>query len=911
MAIRGFLALALSLLVARTAATGGTLEGVIGAAAEPRLVDCNTNGIPDELELSRNDCNSNGVPDECDLFGNDCNQNGRPDDCELGSPMQVRLPFQSHSMTADVSAAIDGSTVIVGTPDLFGSQPRGLAYIFRASGADESSWTQEAVLFTTTTSSRGFFGSSVAIDGNTAVVGAGIAYVYVRSNGVWTLQAALTPPSGISGTAVAIDGDTLLISANGGPYLYRRSGGTWTPQGQLTPSDGTSLFGRSFRIKGDEIIVGANQSAFVFVRSGNTWIEQAKLVADDLSSTDSFGAAVAIDHGTAVVGAPQQTVNGVSNAGAAYVFVREITAWAQESKFTSPTKMDADFDFFRNFGFRVAIDGSTALVGYGDGRPGRAALFNRRADGWLPTTITAADFATEGFGRAVDIEGDKAVVVALTDGTVQPVGVCTASVFRTSTDSNHDGLPDVCAAPLPDHVRVVRDGVVDFDGRSWAHPFGSLNDALAFATYNGFTEIWVAEGTYRRHGEFNLSAVPALPFRLINGVSLYGGFASGGSFAERDPAQHRTILTAAPIPGTLRSYNVLEGYNLTDSEHTLVDGFTIRDANGIRSDDGHLCGGGLYLWNSSPTFRDCIFEANTAKEGGGAVCNVGGGSPEFIDCVFSSNGTPADGGAIFNSDGGSVVVTNSVFEVNSAGLAGGAIHVSGNSSLLVRDSLFVDNTAASGGAYAGLDNAQSTILNSTFSRNSASLGGAMMQGGGALVVEQTIAWANTPYQLHVNGADASVTYSDIDGGLAAVQLSSGSLTWGAGNINADPLFVSPTGPNGVAGDDDDDFHLATGSPCIDAGDPGYVPSLDESDLDGDLRVQGGRIDIGADETPGTLTPGDLDGDSDCDLRDIARFLQCASTHPLPPGCISADMDDSQLVNADDWLGYEILVTGPQ
>jgi hypothetical protein len=114
------------------------------------------------------------------------------------------------------------------------------------------------------------------------------------------------------------------------------------------------------------------------------------------------------------------------------------------------------------------------------------------------------------------------------------------------------------------------------------------------------------------------------------------------------------------------------------------------------------------------------------------------------------------------------------------------------------------------------------------------------QSGGA-IISNSIFWNNGRTQIFAGGT-VDVDYSDVQDGWA-----------GEGNIDADPCFVAPGywDANGTPDDANDDFwvngdyHLMPGSPCVDAGDPNYAAEVEETDLDGNPRVMGGRIDIGA------------------------------------------------------------------
>jgi hypothetical protein len=171
----------------------------------------------------------------------------------------------------------------------------------------------------------------------------GSAYVFARSGGVWTQQQKLVPLDGAAddgfGVSVAISGDTAIVGAfedddagteSGSAYVFVRIGGLWTEQQKLVASDGLAddRFGISVAMSSDTAIVGADEwefggstepgSAYVFVRSGGLWTEQRKLVAADGAAGDCFGTRVAISGDTAIVGAYYDDDAG-SSSGSAYV----------------------------------------------------------------------------------------------------------------------------------------------------------------------------------------------------------------------------------------------------------------------------------------------------------------------------------------------------------------------------------------------------------------------------------------------------------------------------------------------------------------------------------------------------------------------------------------------------------------
>jgi hypothetical protein len=288
--------------------------------------------------------------------------------------------------------------------------------------------------------SQAFFGSSVAIDGDTAVVGAdgdnggkGAAYVYVRLGSTWSLQAQLAASDGASGDqfgySVAVSGNLALVGAgnkaSGRGYLYSftRSGTSWTQQAEVTSADGAAddCFGCALALSGTTALVGAPQrlggtgGAYVLSLSG-TWQLQREFVGT--SSGDAFGVSVALtpDAATAVVGA-----YGVSSqAGAAYVFTRAGTWTAAPSQVVLTAGGGQAGD---HFGYSVGASSGTVLVGAYDQSAARGAAYVFTGSGTSfsqQAMLTASDgvsssgtFSGDSFGSSVALSGGTAIIGAL------------------------------------------------------------------------------------------------------------------------------------------------------------------------------------------------------------------------------------------------------------------------------------------------------------------------------------------------------------------------------------------------------------------------------------------------------------------------------------------------------------------
>lgn len=317
------------------------------------------------------------------------------------------------------------------------------------------------------------FGRSVAIDGDTAVIGAsgknwsdlegaGAAYIFTFATGAWTqegqVDASIPKESDGFGFSVDLDGDTAVFGApfanqtgtDAAVYVFERSGRHWIERAKLTPSGGETEghFGFAVALDGNTLVIGAPSAdglgthqcgaAYVFERSGGAWIEQAKLLASDSAYDDQFGISVALHGDTVIIGASQSDDGGLQNNGAAYVFARSGGLWTEQAKLLASDQAAGD-----KFGDSVALDGDTAFVGalwqdHGDTENNGAAYVFKRSDGlWAEESRLLAGNKASGdrFGDSVALNGDTAVIGAsgVQSGDEQNVGA--AYIFERSDGS--------------------------------------------------------------------------------------------------------------------------------------------------------------------------------------------------------------------------------------------------------------------------------------------------------------------------------------------------------------------------------------------------------------------------------------------------------------------------------------------
>jgi hypothetical protein len=237
--------------------------------------------------------------------------------------------------------------------------------------------TQLAILKGSDTVAGDYFGFRVAISGTTAIVGAfghasiaGRAYVFTKTATGWKQVAELegsdTAALDDFGSSVAISGTTAVVGADGygnRAYVFTKTATGWKQVAELEGSDTAALddFGISVAISGTTAVVGADGygnsagRAYVFTKTATGWRQTAELKGSDTASLNGFGVSVAISGTTAVVSA---TTDGhASVIGRAYLFTKTATGWRQTAE------LKASHTGLWKFVDSVAISGTTVMVG--------------------------------------------------------------------------------------------------------------------------------------------------------------------------------------------------------------------------------------------------------------------------------------------------------------------------------------------------------------------------------------------------------------------------------------------------------------------------------------------------------------------------------------------------------------------
>ncbi len=332
-------------------------------------------------------------------------------------------------------------------------------------------------------------------------------------------------------------------------------------------------------------------------------------------------------------------------------------------------------------------------------------------------------------------------------------------------------------------------------GTNWATAFATISNGVGRAT-NGQT-VLVGVGTYNVSTQINVTS----------NITLLGVGGATNTIVRRDPAN-------------ISSNRVL----FINAASAIVDGFTI--TNGFENTDAY--GGGVLI--TSGTLRNCLVTGNTDIKpsqarpyGGGVYVSAG----LVSNCTIrgnTSSGSYAKGGGVALG-GANATVTHCVIITNYANENGGGVVFAGGGKLL--NSLIAYNTATTSSGVL-LDNSGSpSMVNCTVVSNSCNVGGfALYAPSPATAISNSIIYHN------ING-DIRASDAAYFGFCCATGLSAGVN----GNITNAPLFAGPT-----------DFHLSSASLCIDRGFSGAWQATDR-DLDGNLRIQHGAVDMGPYETP--------------------------------------------------------------
>jgi len=395
--------------------------------------------------------------------GNDLNDDDSLDTVWLSEPAKLSSETSAPGDGYASVLAMSGRTALIGAPS------QGLVYVYERT---DDGWVETTRLPAEGTEQGNGFGFSVAISGDTALIGAydGTAKAYSvrvfdRDGGTWSEGAPIvvddSEESDQFGATLAMEGDTAVVGApgdshySGSAYVFARANGQWTQEAKLAAADeGDELerFGKAVAINGDSIIVGAPEdyfygrfcgTAYVFSRTDEGWEQVAHLFASDLDNHDQFGFAVAASGDTFLVGA----YGDDDYLGSAYVFVRDGEEWKEQAKITASRGQGKD-----RFGTAVALDGDIALIGADLSDElredaGATYVYLRKAGLWTETSVLRAHDGArhDHFGYPIAISGATALIGASPSDRYTPQEQWrngAAYVFDLGRDSDEDSIID-------------------------------------------------------------------------------------------------------------------------------------------------------------------------------------------------------------------------------------------------------------------------------------------------------------------------------------------------------------------------------------------------------------------------------------------------------------------------------------
>jgi len=462
---------------------------------------------------------------------------------------------------------------------------------------------------------------------------------------------------------------------------------------------------------------------------------------------------------------------------------------------------------------------------YSSGGPGATTI---DATGWDASVVTCnsgegADTMLEGFtikgGVTVDNGGGM-----YNNGSSPTVKNC---IFTSNIASRGGGMYNVnSSSPTVTNCTFSNNSASIHHGGGMSNYYES-DPTVTNCTFSNNSSVTNGGGMYNKESN---PTVTDCTF-----TSNTGGYGAGIHNSSSSPT-----VTNCTFSGNVANDSGGGMYNYISSSPTVTN-CTFSDNTADAE------GGGMRNNNSSPNVTECTFSGNNAGTHGGGMYNSGG-SPTVTECAFNANTASVDGGGVY-SDDSSPTMTNCTFNANTSSAHGGGMSNVNSSSPTVLNCTFSGNEA--GGHGGGMINSvgcNPTVINCNFAGNSADLyGGGMFNnksnpivtncefsyneadnnGGGmsnyaysSPTVTNCILWGNTPNEIYNYNSTTTVTYSDVQGGWT-----------GTGNINLNPMFADPDG------------RLSPGSPCIDAGDNSVVTVT--TDLDGNLRIVGLAVDMGA------------------------------------------------------------------
>ena len=664
---------------------------------------------------------------------------------------------------------------------------------------------------------------------------------------------------------VAMDGDYAVVGAPfddndngedaGAIYIFKLRGGAWEQQARLTANDGAAgdLFGYSVDIRGDYIAVGAcwdddagekSGSVYIFQRDNRRWTQQTKIVADDAGEDNRFGVDLALDDDYLLVGAFFDDDAG-ERSGSAYIFKHDGSGWTQQDKLVADDAAAGDW-----FGVSVDMDGGYAVVGarYDDNDRGEDAgavyVFKEEGPDWQQIQkLTAFDGAAGDLFHVVSISGGWIAVGAYkNDSGGNNAGAI--YLFRLSDDSWVSDMKYF----MPDAAGDLFGASVSFQGRTLAVGANGDDDNGAGA---GAVYIYRYDGAHWRMSQKITAADGEAgdDFGLATAVSgvnvIIGARKDDDKGADAGAAY---VYQLQVLPGTL--HVPAEYPTISDAMAVAIHGDTVLVAPGTFTESFAMSKGVVLLSEAGPQ--------QTMITGSGVSRLITGAQNAVIDgftIAGNDNGESAAGSGIWSYED-NVTISHCIIRNNRVGV------------FAAKSSAHIFNNTIYDNSLDGISLSSDTrpeIFNNIICKNAEGIYRNMTDASGRPFIQYNCYYGNEV-----------IFASDGDDWTPEP---------GVGDIFEEPLFV---------GGDPFDYHLAAGSPCIDAGDP-------DSPADPD----GSRVDMGAlyYEHPTGVSAG-MAADQPREFR-----LHQAYPNPFNPSTTIA-FDVPRAANVEltvfDMLGREVI-----
>ncbi len=627
-----------------------------------------------------------------------------------------------------------------------------------------NNWTEKNKIVASDRAEFDYFGQSVAIDGDYTIVGAygddnytGSAYIYKKNaSGDWTQVAKLTASdrseNDYFGYSVAISGNFAIVGAYqededasgnntsndaGSVYIFKNGGNdNWTQVQKIVASNRGpgDYYGYSVAMGGEYAVVGAvrynTYTGLAYILKKGTddaWSEIQIINASDYASGSSFGSSVSVDKisSVIVVGAEEEGNSSVGNAGCAYIFNSDGNDnFSQKQKIVASTRQR-----FAEFGHSVAIYGNYVLIGatgnlnnYGsDLYSGAAYIFEKDDSGnWTQKSrINAGDDGDEYdyFGISVSIDSNFAIVGACGECTDVSGGNCRSSagavyIYKNDGSGNWTLKNKVVASDRTgndyfgfsvaiDGGWIISGAKEDADDVSGNNTKGFAGSAYLF-TNETIAEYYVSTSGSDVSGTGSSSSPWATLQHAIDNVADSSTaniiHVAGGTYTEKisinrsfknltisGAGAKATIIQAASTSSTATN----RVFTIANGQTILLNGMTIRYGKTPASQSG----GGVYNGTGALTVTNCSFIENEAELFGGGIYNEG--TVSVSNSTFSGNSASTCGGGYADYDGVKDEITNCTFFNNSSN-NGAGIFLNSDSS--PAPSYFVTNCSVVGNA---------------------------------------------------------------------------------------------------------------------------------------------------------------------------------------------------------------------